>query len=217
MLDHAERIPEPFRERAPFLLTQAMAYEMVASPWPGPDDRLRIARGKQIAPEWIGAQRRAYRDAAIATFRKVLEREPDNAESAVHLGFLLEAGGKTTEAEAVLRAARRHAREPVLRYYVALLAGRLRQRHGDLAGAGREYVAAAEVVPHGQAAAIARAEVLALSGRRAEAAEVTRELMMRPIGKDAPPADPWLTYPFGQSWKLDALMDELRRSVQTCN
>jgi tetratricopeptide (TPR) repeat protein len=214
LLQHLDALPEPYRDRASFLLTQASAYELVASPLTTPRARSRIARGVDLAPEWVDAQRRAYHEMAVRGFRAVLSREPGHAEAAIRLGFLLEHDGRLPDAQRTLRSVR--TTDPVLRYYATLLSARLHRRLGRLDDAERDYRTAADLMPNAQVPPIALAEVLVAQGRRADAATLARQLLMRPVGKDAPPRDPWLLYPFGQYWKLDALMDELTALVQRC-
>jgi tetratricopeptide (TPR) repeat protein len=147
--------------------------------------------------------------------RQVLERAADGfaraaeapevaAEARVRRAFVLHRLDRQAEALAALPPA--IATDSTLEYWRLMIAGRIFETTGDLAGARRHYLEAAAAWPGAQTAAVALTSVFARDNQAAEAehwSATARRLSDSTL-------DPWRGYWAGDRRWVPVWIDELR-------
>jgi hypothetical protein len=118
--------------------------------------------------------------------------------------------GERTAALTHLAEVHRATNDPYFLFLAHLFTGAIRERQGMESEAIAAYRAALGVVPRAQSATSLLVGRLASAGRQAEAATVAEAF----FAGGPPPADPWLTYRFGDGRLMASLMTQLRGEVK---
>jgi len=154
----------------------------------------------------------AERNRAMKRFTEALLSAPDLGEARLRLGRLLAQEGDVGGAERLLEAvAAGPDRDP--RYLAELFLGGLSEQRSDLAGAEDHYRRSLLAVPQSQAARLALARVLGLSGRAGAARTLVLETLNAAWPRD-PSADPWWLYPVGNGPGAQRLLLDLVARVR---
>jgi hypothetical protein len=185
-LEHAVAL---FPESPEVHLLAGVAEEMHASP--------RVTGG-------TARERRHALDQAETHFRAVLDKDSNRLEARLRLARALQQGDKLPEARALL-ASLTSAPDDRIAYLAALFLGGIDDREGRVAEAAALYARAAARLPEAQTARLAASEIQHRSGDRQGAADVV-------VAATGPGnvLDPWWTYVFGEYWRVDLLLAELR-------
>ena len=148
-------------------------------------------------------------NAAEADLREALRLDPSLAEACLRLGHVLGERGRHEDAAAALVSALAMPGLTVdLRYDNWLLLGRERQALDDLPGARDALARAAALAPGAQSAHLALSQNARASGNRPQAFEALQSL-----STDLTADDPWWTYTRAHAPTAEALLDDLRRSL----
>ncbi len=210
-------LPSNYRQRPFFLLAIGSLHELLSTPMTS-----MSARGWRPKDKWaetivITARRdkRANRNAAIVAYRAAIAAAPSDAEAYLRLAFVLTEDRRLVEARAILKTAATLEKSAVLEYYEALFRGRIAERQSRLEDATSAYLAARNIAPRAQTPIVALARVTLMLGRARQA----RELLQANLGATSsdPATDPWWRYSFGQTWRREAYVDSLDRSVRKCD
>jgi tetratricopeptide (TPR) repeat protein len=172
------------------LLLAGITQEMHASPRTTDDNR---------------RERQAALERAERIYREALPLAPDREELRLRLGRVLSERNNRVEARTALTPLA-HSSNTRIAYLASLFLGGLEDAEHKEAAALEWYGAAIGRYPLGQSAQLAASELRQRAGDRARA------------GLDVPPAigesndkDPWWSYVFGEFWRIDDVLDELRR------
>jgi tetratricopeptide (TPR) repeat protein len=210
LIEHVDRIPRAIQRHPRVLLARAAVDEMLASELVSDADRRRL-RGPfdDSGPEWISAQRRAYRDGAIEKLEEVIRADAKEAEAHVRLGFLYLFDGRLIEAG--MHASRASALQPIapLGYYAALLLARTSAARDDWLAAERHYLAARTLEPGSQTPVLGLVRLYLQTGRRSLAVDLVGRRFFDP-DRSAAGNDPWWQFPFGQHWRIPSYLEEMR-------
>jgi tetratricopeptide (TPR) repeat protein len=153
-------------------------------------------------------QRRIHEEAA-ATFRRALSVSPSLDEARLRLGRVLNELDRPDEALALLKPLREGVETTSLKYLAWLFAGAAEQRRNDFDAAIAAYRTAAAQYPACQTPLVALSHALRNKGERAAALGVL--LRATVVGSQCD--DPWWSYHFGQAWRFDSALRELRKDV----
>ena len=153
----------------------------------------------------VGANERLAALARAETdLRASLANAPDQVEAKLRLGRVLQQRGKIAEARELLTSVARV--EDARQFYLAsLFLGRLEDGAGQPGTAADWYEKAAARIPSSQAAKIAASELRHRAGDRRKAIDDLQSA----IGSQESD-DPWWMYFYGEHWRLDPLLDDLR-------
>jgi len=167
-----------------------------------------IAQEMRTSPRVTGLGAGARRDAsreAERRYRTVLEIQSDRLEARLRLGRLLQQRGDLPGARALLEPLA-SALDPRIAYLGQLFLGGVEDalQHPDLALAA--YEGAAARVPLAQTARLAASELRHRAGDRKAAAGAVPD-----AAGSANTVDPWWTYIFGEFWRVDLLLDAVRK------
>jgi tetratricopeptide (TPR) repeat protein len=150
-----------------------------------------------------------FREAA-RLLSEAIAADPVRLEARVRLGRVQWRLGEDESARATLEAALRQDGEAPWLYLAHLFLGQVHERAGRLDEAAREFVAAREIDPQSQAAAVALSHVRLLAGDTKEARELltgTLALAGRRDRRD-------LYWDYVASGSPEALFDALRREAR---
>jgi tetratricopeptide (TPR) repeat protein len=148
--------------------------------------------------------RQAALTRAEGHLRASLALAPDQSETKLRLGRVLQQRDSLPEARELLTSAAR-GDDPRQAYLASLFLGRLEDGAGEPARAADWYYKAAARMPSAQVARLAASELRYRAGDRRIAADDLRSA----IGvRDAD--DPWWLYFYGEPWRVDPLLDALR-------
>ena len=149
--------------------------------------------------------RRDALKAAESHFRFVVQAQPDRLEGRLRLGRVLQERDELSEARALLTPLAGVADNRIA-YLAQLFLGGIEDatRHPDAALAA--YDAAAARMPAAQTARLAASELRHRKGDRRTAADIVSAA----TGADVT-VDPWWIYIFGEYWRMDMLLDALRK------
>jgi tetratricopeptide (TPR) repeat protein len=148
--------------------------------------------------------RQAALTRAEGHLRASLALAPDQSETKLRLGRVLQQRDSLPEARELLTSAAR-GDDPRQAYLASLFLGRLEDGAGEPASAADWYYKAAARMPSAQVARLAASELRYRAGDRRIAADDLRSA----IGvRDAD--DPWWLYFYGEPWRVDPLLDALR-------
>lgn len=150
-----------------------------------------------------------YLAAAADLFARALKQKPELRAAALHLGRVRMLQDQGTEAASLFRSALASV-DPCVRYLAALFLGSLEERDQRFDGAEHLYREAISLVPWGQSASLALAELLSRRGRDAEARQV---LAQRLLHEDADILDPFWVYTAAPDEALASHFDLLRMEV----
>jgi len=175
---------------------------------PRPSVRLLRDTDRQRRSERLEAERRR----AASLMAEALLAEPDLHAARLRLGRLRAQQGDAEGAERLLReVATGSDRET--RYLAEMFLGSLAEERSDLAGAEARFRRSLLTVPQSQAARLALARVLSLSGRGDAARTLVLETLSAAWPRDLA-ADPWWLYPFGPGPEAQRLFLELVARVR---
>lgn len=150
--------------------------------------------------------RRRALERAELHYREALARAPGRLEARLRLGRVLQQRDKLTEARTLLTPLT-SATEDRLAYLASLFLGGIEDREDHAAAAAGLYDRAAARVPTAQTARLAASEIRHRTGDRQAAADAV------PVSTgDGNIFDPWWTYVFGEYWRVDSLLDAIRRA-----
>lgn len=150
--------------------------------------------------------------AAADSYRSAVRSDPAMSLAVLHLGRVLMLQARRTEAAELFEQATRSP-DPRVGYLANLFLGSLDELNGHLEKADRRYGDAAVIYRSGQAAIIARSQVLGRMGRERD----SRMLLMTFLAGRPPPAEPLWTYlepPRIDLAALGARLGELRAEVR---
>jgi len=145
---------------------------------------------------------------AERAFRSALTAEPNQIEARLRLGRVLTLRGEQDEALKVLEQIG-DGTDDGFRYLARLFEGDAFERHGDLAAAERQYLAAIPILPTAQSAHLALAHVRHVIGARTKAAAEIRITTQDQVTGDT--ADPWFWYARGMFWHANVYFESLVR------
>lgn len=147
--------------------------------------------------------------AAEADLRKALSLNATLPEGYLRLGHVLGERGRHHDAVgALVRALAMPGLTANLRYDGWLLLGRERHALDDIRGARDSFARAAALVPGAQSANLALSQLARATGDRRRALEA-----LRPLSTDLNVDDPWWTYTRDHAPAAEALLEDLRRSL----
>jgi tetratricopeptide (TPR) repeat protein len=150
-------------------------------------------------------------NAAEADLRRALALDPSLVEASLRLGHVLGERGRHGDAAAALvRALAAPGLTVELQYDGWLLLGRERVAINDVPGARDALGRAAALVPGAQSAQLALSQMARASGDRPRALAALRSL-----STDPPADDPWWTYTRAHAPTAEALLDDVRRSLDS--
>lgn len=141
-------------------------------------------------------------------FRRALSVDPALAEARVRLARLLDLRGHHQEADAELTAALAASRDPVVRFYAHLFAGRANRELGRGEAAARHYREALALFPEAQSALLGASQTALLGGDVSAALAHVRRLGEAGSRTDAI-TDPWWMYRVGAGRNTNALLEEM--------
>jgi tetratricopeptide (TPR) repeat protein len=167
-------------------------------------------QGNQAA--WRREERAWRLKSAEETYRQALAADPALAEGYLRLGRVLALQDRRAEAHVALARVAELTTDTRWRYLALLFRAAAYEADRQMDSARAEYRGAVEVWPANQAAHVAlsrlaadaadwvaaRKELDALDANRAERERV---------------ADPWWAYDFGQAWRIESSLAELRATV----
>ena len=184
-----------------------------AMPWLPDEPSLTLARAvvedqrtSPLAGDDIVAANRA-RD-AMRFYEIALQSADTAAEAAVRLAYLHYRAGRVADALKVLEAPREPSKAVQVRYWTALIRGRVLEKLGRPEEAGRAYLEALELVPGAQSARVALLALKFVGGDRTSAERLIEDVVAP--GNDV--ADPWWVYWQGDYRLFPQLIALLRRS-----
>jgi tetratricopeptide (TPR) repeat protein len=212
-----DRIAIRFPNDAEVLLALGSFYEVVA--WSRePALNLAVAstglsgtpaeRRPRVLELLEGRDQRRIQEEAVVVLRRALGADPDLDEARLRLGRLLNELGRVDEALDTLRSRGGRA-DARFRYLNAMFEGAALQNGGRFEAAADAYRAAVALNPRCQTPWLALSAVLRDLGER----ESATETLERVAAAGAQCDDPWWSYRFGQAWRLDATLAELRQEV----
>jgi tetratricopeptide (TPR) repeat protein len=172
----------------------------VAGPLSGPQPK----RTSAVPPD----ARRELR-AAARHFEVALAADPACTEAALHLGRVTLLDGRDVEAARWLRAASAAHSVPV-RYLGMMFLGVIAERQARYDEAAKQYRAALDTFPWGQAAPLALSHVLMRAGWEQEARETLAVHFARTRGRTV---EPLWTYLANPATDLGPSLDQLRAEV----
>jgi tetratricopeptide (TPR) repeat protein len=156
-------------------------------------------------------EERTYRlESAAAAYREALALDGKLAEAHLRLGRVLALQGKPDEAEASLARVPETTGDARWKYLSALFRASVAESR-DQAGAARAaFEEAAKLWPASQASPLALSRLLAASGDWDSARQHLARLEPAAGGSQD---DPWWAYDFGQAWRIESALAELRLVV----
>ena len=161
---------------------------------------------------WRRQKRREYLDKAAQHFRDALKIDETLAEARVRLGRVLQERGKLPDARRELEAAVAAQPPAVVHYFASLFLGEVIEAQGDTAGAIARYQETVKRWPECQSANLALSRAFEATGNRQAAADALQPLWRAEAERKC--HDPWWVYGDGQSWRLRALVEDLRGRVK---
>jgi tetratricopeptide (TPR) repeat protein len=166
---------------------------------------LDLPRGTRLDVE----SEQAHLRRAEALFRRALDADPSDSESALRYGRTLGQLARHDAAARQLRAAS-HATDPLLAYYAQLFLGAEEQALGRPEEAGAAYERAAAFFPNAQAPKLALSQLLHESGDRTGARRVL-DALFQTVERDHD--DPFWEYRLTAGRDHAGLVAAVRRSV----
>jgi tetratricopeptide (TPR) repeat protein len=156
-------------------------------------------------------EERAWRiQKAEAQYREVLRIDAGQAEAHLRLARVLLLQRRADEARAALDRAHEAATEARLRYLVAMFRAAAVESDGEAGDARAHYAEALRIWPEAQSPRLGLSRLHASAGDWSAALEWLR-------GLETPPSrgpqfdDPWWAYDFGQVWRFESGVLELRK------
>jgi predicted Zn-dependent protease len=195
-----------FPKDASFLLIQGTASEISAQLTPVPAIYANPNNRQQGLTEL--ARRRQEQAEAKRDLEAAFALDPSMHEAALRLGRVLWRLEKLPEARVPLQSVIDGPKDPALQYLARLFLGRVKEDSGDVPGAIEDYRAALALDPSSQAAAVALAQALVVSGEDAEG----RGVLGRAV-EQAPriqSRDAFMSYHLGRAGEAEAMMETLR-------
>ena len=174
---------------------------------PGTTQSVRTVKEQMLARAAIDADARQ----AETLYREALVAGGDPAVVNLRLGRLLQVSSRQAEAAERLGLALTATSDPPTRYLAHLFLGRLAEDRNDPANAIANYDAAIQACPLNQNARIAKARLLAASGRRSEASDITLAALTI-VRSEAD--EPWWIYYHPDEDALSRLVMRLRGYIQ---
>jgi tetratricopeptide (TPR) repeat protein len=162
-----------------------------------------------ILTSLAGRGRRKIQEEAAEAFRRAVAVSPSLDEARLRLGRMMNELDRPDDALALLTPLREGEAMASLKYLAWLFVGAAEQRRNDLDAAIAAYRAAAAQYPACQTHVVALSNALRHKGERAAAIGVL--LRAAVVGSQCD--DPWWSYHFGQAWRFDSALRELRKDV----
>jgi tetratricopeptide (TPR) repeat protein len=156
-----------------------------------------------------GRGQRKIQEEAAETFRRAAVASPSLDEARLRLGRMMNELDRPDDALALLKPLREGEAPASLKYLAWLFVGAAEQRRNDLDAAIAAYRAAAARYPACQTPVVALSNALRNKGERAAAVGV----LLRGAVVGSQCDDPWWSYHFGQAWRFDSALKELRKDV----
>lgn len=150
---------------------------------------------------------------AETSYREAIAADASLAEAHLRVGRVLSLQGRRTDAHVALAKVGEQTTDTRWRYLALLFRAAVYEEDGMLEPARAEYRAALETWPQSQAA---RLGLSRLSAHDADWASARRELDALAESGTTPEsqhADPWWAYDFGQAWRIEPALAELRTAV----
>jgi tetratricopeptide (TPR) repeat protein len=191
------------------LLASGAYHEVQARPYL----LLEASEGRQgNLAAWRREERTWRLKNAADGYREAITVDATLAEARLRLGRVLALEGRLDEAHIELARAAELTSDARWRYLASLFRAAAYEAGGKADAAQPAYRAALELWPASQAA---RMGLSRSHAERGDWAEARRELDgLPPPGTElADRADPWWAYDFGQAWRLESGIVELRRLV----
>jgi tetratricopeptide (TPR) repeat protein len=192
-----------FLRDADILLASGAFHEVQARPW----GLLEASEGRQGNLEAWRLQERTWRlKSAEADYREAADAHATLAEAPLRLGRVLTLQGRWSEAHAPLGRVAELTTDTRWRYLALLFRAAAYEADGKHDAAEPSYRAALELWPSSQAARVGLSRVRAERGAWDEARKELDGIGVRADGDD-----PWWAYDFGQAWRIEDGVAELRK------
>lgn len=146
---------------------------------------------------------------AEAGYREALAADPTLAEAHLRLGRVLALQGRRDEAHVALARAAELTTDSRWRYLALLFRAAAYEADGDTAAAEPSYRGALAVWPASHAARMGLSRMRAERGAWDEARAELEGIGLTPPDSD----DPWWAYDFGQAWRIESALSDLRTKV----
>jgi tetratricopeptide (TPR) repeat protein len=156
-----------------------------------------------------GRGQRKIQEEAAEAFRRAVAVSPSLDEARLRLGRMMNELDRPDDALGLLKPLREGDATASLKYLAWLFVGAAEQRRNDLDAAISAYREAAAQYPACQTPVVALSNALRNKGERAAAMGVL--LRAAVVGSQCD--DPWWSYHFGQAWRFDSALRELRKDV----
>ncbi len=203
------RLQQHFPKDPLVLLAVGSLHEMRARP----HALLEAGAGRQgNVAEWRRQERQFRLSSAADAYAAALAADAALAEAHLRVGRVLMLQGDADGAEAALGRVREATIDRRWRYLAALFRAALDEERGRMEAAAAHYGEALELWPASQAAPLALGRMAAAQGRWDEA-QAKLGVFAPPGPSDQRPEDPWWAYDFGQAWRIESGLSELRRMV----
>jgi tetratricopeptide (TPR) repeat protein len=151
---------------------------------------------------------------AETALKKSLASDPAGAEVRLHLGRVVGLLGLHDGAIRELTAAQAGLTEPLLTYYAMLFLGNEQDIAGYRDEARASFDRAEALFPGAQSALLAQSRLARRNGDSPGALGPLERLLVRPAGDSRPP-DPWPGYGGAHVRDAQALLDDVRRSIES--
>ncbi|HEY8548543.1 MAG TPA: tetratricopeptide repeat protein [Vicinamibacterales bacterium] len=162
---------------------------------------------------WRREERAFQLERAAAAYRDVIARDPGLAEAHLRLGRVLMLQGDRNGAETAFARVPESTEDRRWRYLAAMFRAAAAEEQDDREGTRARYEEALAIWPQSQSAQLAISRLLASHGDWEGARQ--RLAVLAPSEPSASPAeDPWWAYDFGQAWRIESGLAELRRLVR---
>jgi tetratricopeptide (TPR) repeat protein len=180
---------------------------------------LSIVRGPLRESYWEARPRaewtRASKPRELAQASDCYERahavDPGDAETLVRLGRVRFLRGAWDEARSALLAALERPAPAYVRYWCHLFLGAVESARREEASAARHYREALAIAPRAQSPMLALSAASARAGDWRSARHILQPALEGPRRLDD---DPWQLYAFGESHRLDGLVDRVRALIR---
>ena len=169
------------------------------------------SRAMRMTPD-LQREREELRSAAASLFERALAIDATLVEARLRLARIALDRGDDAGAEKELAAVKQASKTPSHVYLVNLWLGQIRERQKNWNAAADLYVEAIKLLPDGQSAYVALADVLKANGEPVQSAGVMDRWRSRAVTSVI--ADPLATYPLGLDTLLEARFDAIVAEVK---
>jgi len=200
---YVKELKKTFPRAPELLLAEGLVHEAFAS------TKIHSARRDERLPSVEQTMRNAAR-----SYSQALEMDSRLEEARVRLGHVLAGLGNSTEALAQLTEVRNSGSEPHLLYLAALFTAAAHQQERRSAQAVREFYEALRLYPEAYAPRMGLVHEFQARGDTDRARQLVDSVLAKDLAATQEQTDPWRTYDFGQFWRIDRVIESLRRELK---